>query len=170
VGVPALTEPVEPGRSFESCIARIANDCATTRSANTDRPARNHQPPRLRRPGLRIMSDAAREAIQILARREAILADPVYTGKALAALVDHVRRGLIARDRKICFIHTGGIPALFAYAESLAIGRLTAEAHAPLDSEHIARCLSALAVALLLESDYVTAFLGRCGSPFCRHS
>ena len=123
VGVPALTEPVEPGRSFESCIARIANDCAERLGVRTRiDPHEITSLPGYGGPGYGIMSDAAREAIQILARREAILADPVYTGKALAALVDHVRRGLIARDRKICFIHTGGIPALFAYAESLAIG------------------------------------------------
>ena len=60
------------------------------------------------------------EAIKLLARHEAILLDPVYTGKAMACLIDDVRRGAIGANETVVFLHTGGAPALFAHAEVLA--------------------------------------------------
>ena len=60
------------------------------------------------------------EAISLLARTEGILLDPVYTGKAMAGLIDHIRNGQFTRDQKVIFVHTGGTPALFAYNEVLA--------------------------------------------------
>lgn len=57
------------------------------------------------------------EGLELLARLEGIIADPVYTGKALAGLIDHARRGIIARGETVIFVHTGGAPALFAYGE-----------------------------------------------------
>jgi D-cysteine desulfhydrase family pyridoxal phosphate-dependent enzyme len=59
------------------------------------------------------------EAIRLLARTEGILLDPVYTSKAMAGLIDHARRGEIGRDETVVFVHTGGAPALFAYAQEL---------------------------------------------------
>jgi D-cysteine desulfhydrase family pyridoxal phosphate-dependent enzyme len=56
------------------------------------------------------------EAIRLLARHEGILLDPVYTGKAMAALIDHVRRGVLDPTSTVVFLHTGGTPALFAHA------------------------------------------------------
>ena len=61
------------------------------------------------------------EAIRVVARTEGILLDPVYTGKAMAGLFDHIREGLIAVDRTVIFIHTGGTPALFAYVSELKL-------------------------------------------------
>ncbi|TMA45293.1 MAG: D-cysteine desulfhydrase family protein, partial [Deltaproteobacteria bacterium] len=46
----------------------------------------------------------------------------VYTGRAMAGLIDLVRRGEFSADETIVFWHTGGTPALFAYAEEL-LGR-----------------------------------------------
>jgi 1-aminocyclopropane-1-carboxylate deaminase/D-cysteine desulfhydrase-like pyridoxal-dependent ACC family enzyme len=60
------------------------------------------------------------EAIRLLARTEGIFLDPVYTAKAMAALVDHVRRGRLTADQQVVFVHTGGVPALFAYNEALS--------------------------------------------------
>ena len=60
-----------------------------------------------------------REAVAILARTEAILLDPVYTGKAMAGLIDQIRRGEVTGDDTVVFIHTGGTPALFAYKDAL---------------------------------------------------
>jgi D-cysteine desulfhydrase family pyridoxal phosphate-dependent enzyme len=57
------------------------------------------------------------EAIHLLAETEGILLDPVYTAKAMAALIDHVRRGLLDPASSVLFLHTGGVPALFARAE-----------------------------------------------------
>lgn len=61
------------------------------------------------------------EAIKLVARTEGLLLDPVYTGKAMAGLVDWARRGLIRPEETVIFLHTGGVPALFAYATELAV-------------------------------------------------
>ena len=53
------------------------------------------------------------------ARHEGLLLDPVYTAKTMAGLVAHVRAGRIARGSRVLFVHTGGLPALFAYADQL---------------------------------------------------
>lgn len=58
------------------------------------------------------------EAVKLLARSECILLDPVYTGKAMAGLVDLVRKGYFQKDENILFIHTGGSPALYAYLDT----------------------------------------------------
>jgi 1-aminocyclopropane-1-carboxylate deaminase/D-cysteine desulfhydrase-like pyridoxal-dependent ACC family enzyme len=52
------------------------------------------------------------EAIKLLASAEAILLDPAYTSKAMAALIRHVRTGQIPSDQTVVFLHTGGFPAL----------------------------------------------------------
>jgi len=61
-------------------------------------------------------------AIRTLARTEGILLDPVYTGKAMAALFEHIKTGKVDHDKPIVFLHTGGSPALFAYAEDVLYG------------------------------------------------
>lgn len=61
----------------------------------------------------------ALEAIHRLARTEGVLLDPVYTGKAMAALLAHVRAGHFAPDAAVVFLHTGGGPALFAHGSAL---------------------------------------------------
>jgi 1-aminocyclopropane-1-carboxylate deaminase/D-cysteine desulfhydrase-like pyridoxal-dependent ACC family enzyme len=58
----------------------------------------------------------------LLARTEGILLDPVYTAKAMVGLLDGVRQGEIGADETVLFWHTGGVPALFAYAEALLQG------------------------------------------------
>jgi len=70
--------------------------------------------------GYGIPSAECVEAIKLLARHEAILLDPVYTGKAMACLIDDIRRGAIGANETVLFLHTGGAPALFAHAEVLA--------------------------------------------------
>jgi L-cysteate sulfo-lyase len=57
------------------------------------------------------------EAVGLLARLEGIVLDPVYSGKAMAGLIDLVRAGQFGADETIAFIHTGGAPAMFAYAD-----------------------------------------------------
>lgn len=70
-------------------------------------------------PGYGLISQKGQEAFDLLARTEGILLDPVYTSKALAALIDDVRSGKLPADRPVVFIHTGGTPALFAYRDEL---------------------------------------------------
>jgi len=69
--------------------------------------------------GYAIMGEPEREAIYLMARYEGILLDPVYTGRAMAGLIDLIRKGEFGKDETIVFWHTGGYAALFAYAEQL---------------------------------------------------
>ena len=70
-------------------------------------------------PGYGKLNDAIREAISMAARLEALLLDPVYTGKAMAGLIAHVRSGRIPAGSRVLFLHTGGLPAIFAYGARL---------------------------------------------------
>ncbi len=72
--------------------------------------------------GYAVMGQPEAEAIRLLARTEAILVDPVYTGRAAAGLIELIRRGDIGPDERVLFWHTGGLPALFApqYTAALA--------------------------------------------------
>lgn len=58
------------------------------------------------------------DAIRLLASQEGLLLDPVYTGKAMAGLLDGIRRDRFVKPGPILFLHTGGSPALFAYHSS----------------------------------------------------
>ncbi len=60
-------------------------------------------------------TEQMREAVRLAARLEGLILDPVYTGKAMAGLIDLVRQGRFAADQTIVFLHTGGMPGLFAY-------------------------------------------------------
>jgi 1-aminocyclopropane-1-carboxylate deaminase/D-cysteine desulfhydrase-like pyridoxal-dependent ACC family enzyme len=70
-------------------------------------------------PGYGLPSAAGREAMRLLATTEAILTDHVYTAKALAALVADVRSGRYPPGSTLVFIHTGGVPAIFAEPEAV---------------------------------------------------
>ncbi|MFP3901514.1 MAG: D-cysteine desulfhydrase family protein [Acidimicrobiia bacterium] len=61
-----------------------------------------------------VPTPAAREALDLAARCEGLVLDPVYTGKALAGLVAAARSGRLPAEGRIVFLHTGGMPALFA--------------------------------------------------------
>jgi len=69
--------------------------------------------------GYGVMGEPEREAIALLARTEGLLLDPVYTGRAMAGLLDLIRRGEITHKETVLFWHTGGAPALFAYGDQL---------------------------------------------------
>jgi D-cysteine desulfhydrase len=66
-------------------------------------------------PGYSLPSPEMVEAVQMLARVEGILLDPVYTGKTMAGLIGLVRRGAFKKGERVLFVHTGGAPALYAY-------------------------------------------------------
>lgn len=66
-------------------------------------------------PGYAIATPECVEAILLLARVEGIFLDPVYSAKAMAGMVDHIRRGSIDPGETVVFLHTGGTPALFAH-------------------------------------------------------
>ena len=106
--------------TLRSTVARIATETATLLgqprayspqdiSANTDYLGA----------GYAIMGKPEREAIELFAQTEGILVDPVYTGRAAAGMTDLIRRGVIGKQETILFWHTGGTPALWAYAGQL---------------------------------------------------
>jgi L-cysteate sulfo-lyase len=69
--------------------------------------------------GYGVPTDAMNEAVLLLARLEGLLCDPVYTGKALAGMIDLIRKGRFDGAANLLFIHTGGSAGLFAYVDQL---------------------------------------------------
>lgn len=67
--------------------------------------------------GYGIHTKATVEAINLCAKYEGLLLDPVYTGKGMAGLIDYCRSGKIKQGENVLFIHTGGSQGLFAYSE-----------------------------------------------------
>ncbi len=68
--------------------------------------------------GYGIPTESMVEAVNLMAREEAILMDPVYSGKGLAGLIDHIRNGFFTRGQNVVFLHTGGSAALFGYVDT----------------------------------------------------
>lgn len=68
-------------------------------------------------PGYSLPTPEMVEAVKMLAMTEGILLDPVYTGKAMAGLIDLVRKGYFHKDENVLFVHTGGSPAIYAYIQ-----------------------------------------------------
>ena len=66
-----------------------------------------------------VPTEEGMEAIRLLARTEAVFLDPVYSGKAMAALISHVRAGDLDPNEAVVFLHTGGGPSLFATGTAL---------------------------------------------------
>lgn len=69
-------------------------------------------------PGYSQPTESMIEAVKLFAAEEAILLDPVYSGKAAAGLLDLVRKGVFAKGENVLFLHTGGSPALYAYLDT----------------------------------------------------
>ncbi|HEX3349813.1 MAG TPA: pyridoxal-phosphate dependent enzyme [Acetobacteraceae bacterium] len=67
--------------------------------------------------GYGIPTDAAVEATRLFARTEGLILDPIYTGKAAAGMIAHVREGRYKPDDVLVFVHTGGTPAIFTWNE-----------------------------------------------------
>ena len=70
-------------------------------------------------PKYSLPNDAMIEAVRLMARTEGILLDPVYTGKIVAGLIGMVQNGAVRADETVLFLHTGGMPSLFAYEDVL---------------------------------------------------
>ena len=65
--------------------------------------------------GYGIPTEGMGEAVQMMARLEGILLDPVYSGKAMAGMIDLIRRGDIGKNQTVVFLHTGGAVGLYGY-------------------------------------------------------
>lgn len=69
-------------------------------------------------PGYGLPNPSSIEAINLCARLEGVLLDPVYTSKTMAALIAGIRSGKLGKQDRVLFLHTGGSPALFVYEEA----------------------------------------------------
>jgi D-cysteine desulfhydrase len=108
-------------REYEIEVAQIANDCADyVGSAERFTQDDVKVVYGYKGEGYGIVGHLEREAIRLMARCEGIILDPVYAGRAFGALVDLIRRRTFKRDETVLFWHTGGAPALFAYARDVA--------------------------------------------------
>jgi len=67
--------------------------------------------------GYGLPTPAMVEAVNLLAKTEGILLDPVYSGKGMAGLIDLIRKGQFAKDQNVVFLHTGGSVTLFGYPD-----------------------------------------------------
>ncbi len=69
--------------------------------------------------GYGVVNKEVSEAMRLMAIKEAIFLDPVYTGKAMVGLLDLIRRGYLKKEDRVVFFHTGGTAAIFPYKHSL---------------------------------------------------
>ncbi len=108
-------------RPFEELVLGLANSTAERLEAG---PAFTHSDIIIRNEyfgdGYGVVGELEQRAIQLTAETEGILVDPVYTGRAMGALIDMVERREFSRDDTVLFWHTGGTPALFPYAGKIA--------------------------------------------------
>jgi len=108
--------PVDWIEDVPSEIARIANEAAMRLGVNLSvNPSEIVNLGEYVGEGYGKLTPEGVEAIKLVARTEGILLDPVYSGKAMAALIDRIHKKAIKSDETVLFLHTGGFPALFAY-------------------------------------------------------
>jgi 1-aminocyclopropane-1-carboxylate deaminase/D-cysteine desulfhydrase-like pyridoxal-dependent ACC family enzyme len=98
VGVDVGTRP-----NLDEAIARLSR-VATTPAVDHDHVG----------PGYGALDERTVDALRLVARTEGMILDPVYTGKAMAALISWARDGRLDSAACVCFWHTGGQPAVFA--------------------------------------------------------
>ncbi|MCL0044155.1 pyridoxal-phosphate dependent enzyme [Dehalococcoidia bacterium] len=70
-------------------------------------------------PGYAMLSQESTEAIRMMAELEGIILEPIYTARALAAIIDHTRKGILTSKDTVLFMHTGGLPELFNFSDGL---------------------------------------------------
>lgn len=109
--------------AYETEVAQIANECAAYLGADVRLTAAEVRVVYgYKGEGYGVVGNLEREAIQLMARCEGILLDPVYAGRAFGALLDLIRKKTFKSGETILFWHTGGSAALFAYARELLRG------------------------------------------------
>ena len=69
--------------------------------------------------GYGILNQDVTQALNLVAKTEGIFIDPVYTGKAMVMLSDHIKKSYFKKDDNVVFFHTGGLPAIFLYRNEL---------------------------------------------------
>ncbi len=127
LGIPTKVVGITPtpqGPAIRKAVAQVAEDAAGLLGV-----ACRLQPDDLiseggyAGPAYGAVTNEGFRALRLVARTEGVLLDPVYTSKAMAGLIDYVQRGLLSKKESVVFLHTGGVPAVFAYAKEL-LGRI----------------------------------------------
>ncbi len=110
-----------PAAELRVKVARLASEVCVLLGRATDvREEEILVEDRFAAPGYAVVTDLERKAINAFARQEGILLDPVYTGRAAGGMLALASEGRFRSDEKVLFWHTGGTPAMFAFAETLA--------------------------------------------------
>jgi D-cysteine desulfhydrase family pyridoxal phosphate-dependent enzyme len=105
----------EPQADLQAQVARLASETSARIGPHIEfTPAQVLVNADYAAPGYGVLTAAERESIQLFARLEGLLLDPVYTGRAAAGLIDLIRKGFFKKEDTLLFWHTGGQPALFA--------------------------------------------------------
>ena len=113
LGVSADDPAAALQQTIGSLLDRIADRLGAARSTiGADRPVDVDD--RFVGEGYGVPTAASTDALELLARTEGIVLDPVYTAKAMAGLLARIRAGEFRKDETIIFWHTGGQPGLFA--------------------------------------------------------
>jgi L-cysteate sulfo-lyase len=121
-GIPVLGIAVSRARSVqEDLVFKLARETAEHAGVG-DAVARAavRVDDRYYGPAYGVPTEPMVEAVMLAARLEGLLLDPVYTGKAMAGLIGLAREGFFGKDDNVVFIHTGGMPGLFAYTAAFA--------------------------------------------------
>ena len=110
----------EPAEVLAPRVARLASEALALLGESDEISAEEVLvDDRFRGGGYAVVGDLEREAIRTLARAEGILLDPVYTGRAFGGLLSLIQEGRWEKGQRVLFWHTGGTPALFAFADVL---------------------------------------------------
>jgi 1-aminocyclopropane-1-carboxylate deaminase/D-cysteine desulfhydrase-like pyridoxal-dependent ACC family enzyme len=115
-----LVSPIRWPWTMKEDLAEVANQCAALLGLpHRVMPAEVEVSEDFIGPGYGQVTPEGWAAMQTLAHTEGVLLEPVYTGKAMAGLMADARSGRLSRDDVAVFIHTGGLPAVFAYRDEL---------------------------------------------------
>lgn len=107
-----------PVQKLQPVVEGLLRDILTSRGINPNKAAgKVHINSDYYGEGYGIASDSMVKAVKQCAQHEGLLLDPVYSGKAMAGLMDLCAKGVIKPDSNQLFLHTGGSPGLFAYRE-----------------------------------------------------
>lgn len=104
IGISVASSAAEAGRKLKEHLRNVDADPTTTYRILDQYVGE----------GYGIASALSKAALQLMARHEGVFLDPTYTAKAFAGLVGQIEDGLIEKGQSVVFVHTGGVPSLFA--------------------------------------------------------
>ena len=109
--------PVDP--QLAERLSKLASETADLLGVNWQQSAKRFATWDAGGPAYGVLNENALHALKLAARVEGLLLDPVYNSKGFAGLIEAIRQGAIDPDVPVVFLHTGGLPALFAYGPEL---------------------------------------------------